>query len=54
MHRYLRAVTFDVAADAYGAFMGRFSEPLAVELVGSADARPSDVAAPAWCLRARV
>jgi SAM-dependent methyltransferase len=30
-------VSFDVAADAYGRFMGRFSRPLAVQFVGVAE-----------------
>jgi SAM-dependent methyltransferase len=33
-------VTFDVSADAYGRFMGRYSEPLAVQFAELADARP--------------
>ena len=28
---YARPVSFDVGADAYGRFMGRYSEPLAIE-----------------------
>ncbi len=33
-------MSFDVAGSAYGAFMGRFSEPLAQEFVGVADLEP--------------
>jgi SAM-dependent methyltransferase len=33
---YSRVVTFDVTADAYARFMGRFSEPLAEQFVGLA------------------
>ncbi|HEU5036570.1 MAG TPA: methyltransferase domain-containing protein [Nocardioides sp.] len=33
-------MAFDVAADAYGRFMGRYSEPLADQLVELADVRP--------------
>jgi hypothetical protein len=32
-------MSFDVSADAYGRFMGRYSEKLAVELANSAGAR---------------
>jgi trans-aconitate methyltransferase len=31
-------VSFDVAADAYGRFMGRFSQPLAVQFIELAEA----------------
>jgi SAM-dependent methyltransferase len=34
-------VSFDVAGSAYGAFMGRFSEPLAQKFVAVADLEPS-------------
>jgi SAM-dependent methyltransferase len=34
-------VSFDVPAESYGRFMGRFSEPLADEFVALADPRPS-------------
>lgn len=33
-------MTFDVSADAYGRFMGRFSEPLAAEFVARLEVRP--------------
>ncbi len=33
-------MSFDVAADAYARFMGRYSEPLAVRFVEQADVRP--------------
>ena len=33
-------MSFDVAGSVYGAFMGRFSEPLAQEFVGVADLEP--------------
>ena len=36
---YIRAVTFDVAADSYNRFMGRYSEPLAVQFAELADVR---------------
>jgi trans-aconitate methyltransferase len=32
-------MAFDVAADAYGRFMGRYSEPLADQVVGLAGVR---------------
>jgi hypothetical protein len=32
-------VTFDVPADAYARFMGRYSEPLAVQFAELADVR---------------
>jgi SAM-dependent methyltransferase len=35
-------VSFDVAADAYGRFMGRFSEPLAAQFTGFADVATAD------------
>jgi SAM-dependent methyltransferase len=35
-------VTFRVSADAYGRFMGRFSEPLAVQFAELAHVRPGD------------
>lgn len=37
---YSRTVAFDVAASAYGRFMGRYSEPLADQLVELAGVRP--------------
>lgn len=36
---YIRLVSFDVGADAYGRFMGRFSEPLAVGFAEAAHLR---------------
>ena len=33
-------MSFDVGADAYGQFMGRFSEPLATEFIALLDRRP--------------
>src|SRR6478752_2390710 len=51
-------MTFDVTADAYGRFMGRFSEPLAeqfVELAGlSAGQRALDVGCGPGALTARL
>ena len=34
-------MTFDVSADAYGRFMGRFSEPLAVAFVDAVGIAPA-------------
>jgi SAM-dependent methyltransferase len=42
-------VTFDVAAQAYGRFMGRFSEPLAVEFADFCGARPGQRALDVGC-----
>jgi SAM-dependent methyltransferase len=42
-------VTFDVGADAYGRFMGRFSEPLAERFVELGDPRPGDRALDVGC-----
>jgi SAM-dependent methyltransferase len=39
---YLFPVSFDVAADAYGSFMGRYSEPLAAEFLDLLDLRSGD------------
>jgi SAM-dependent methyltransferase len=36
----VRLVSFDVAAEAYGRFMGRYSEPLADEFLGVVGPRP--------------
>jgi SAM-dependent methyltransferase len=42
-------MTFDVAADAYTRFMGRFSEPLAVEFAALLDLREGDRALDVGC-----
>ncbi len=42
-------MSFDVTADAYGRFMGRFSEPLAERLVAHVDARPGQRALDVGC-----
>jgi SAM-dependent methyltransferase len=42
-------MSFDVAATAYGAFMGRFSEPLAREFIGVADLEPGHRALDVGC-----
>lgn len=41
---YIRSVSFDVSADAYARFIGRFSEPLAERFVQLADVRSGDQA----------
>jgi SAM-dependent methyltransferase len=58
-HRfYSRVVTFDVTADAYGRFMGRFSEPLAEQFVAfvgvAAGQRVLDVGCGPGALTARL
>ena len=42
-------MSFDVAADAYGRFMGRYSEPLAEQFVELADIRPGRRALDVGC-----
>ncbi len=42
-------MTFDVAADSYQRFMGRYSEPLAVEFVRLADPQPGQRALDVGC-----
>lgn len=42
-------MTFDVAADAYTRFMGRFSEPLAVEFTAMLTLKPGDRALDVGC-----
>lgn len=42
-------MSFDVGVDAYGRFMGRFSEPLADEFVRWVGVRPGDVALDVGC-----
>lgn len=42
-------MTFDVAADLYGRFMGRYSEPLAEEFVAVADLQPGSRALDVGC-----
>ena len=42
-------MTFDVSADAYARFMGRFSEPLAVQFVELAQVRAGDRALDVGC-----
>ncbi len=42
-------VSFDVPAEAYGRFMGQFSEPLAVQFVELADLRPGQRAIDVGC-----
>ena len=46
---YARGVTFDVSADAYGRFMGRFSEPLAVAFVDAVGIAPARTALDVGC-----
>lgn len=43
------SVTFDVSADAYGRFMGRYSERLAGEFLGLLDPRPGQRALDVGC-----
>jgi SAM-dependent methyltransferase len=42
-------VTFDVSADAYADFMGRYAEPLAVQFAEFADVRPGQRALDVGC-----
>jgi SAM-dependent methyltransferase len=42
-------VTFEVAADSYARFMGRFSEPLAVQFLRAADVQPGQRALDVGC-----
>jgi SAM-dependent methyltransferase len=42
-------VSFEVSADAYGRFMGRFAEPLAVQFVALADVGPGQRALDVGC-----
>jgi SAM-dependent methyltransferase len=42
-------MSFDVAAESYGRFMGRFSEPLAVEFVAAVGLRPGQRALDVGC-----
>ena len=42
-------MTFNVSADAYGRFMGRFSEPLAAQFVELAQAKPGQRALDVGC-----
>ena len=42
-------MSFEVAADAYGRFMGRFSEPLAVQLATLVDPQPGQRALDVGC-----
>ena len=42
-------MTFDVSADAYGRFMGRFSEPLAVQFADRLPMHPGDRALDVGC-----
>jgi SAM-dependent methyltransferase len=42
-------MSFDVSADAYGRFMGRFSEPLAVQFVEYAGVQPGQRAVDVGC-----
>jgi SAM-dependent methyltransferase len=42
-------VSFDVTADAYGRFMGRFSEPLAARFADAAGVRPGERALDVGC-----
>jgi SAM-dependent methyltransferase len=46
---YIRVVSFNVTADAYTRFMGRFSEPLAVEFVKRAGVREGQRALDVGC-----
>ncbi|MDQ1668567.1 MAG: hypothetical protein QOE40_628, partial [Actinomycetota bacterium] len=42
-------MTFDVSADAYADFMGRYAEPLAVQFAEFADVRPGQRALDVGC-----
>lgn len=42
-------MNFDVTADAYGRFMGRYAEPLAVRFLAWADVRPGQSAVDVGC-----
>lgn len=46
---YICVVSFNVTADAYTRFMGRFSEPLAVQFVERAGVRPGQQALDVGC-----
>lgn len=46
---YIREVAFNVTADAYARFMGRYSEPLAVQFVDLARVRAGDLALDVGC-----
>jgi SAM-dependent methyltransferase len=46
---YAGAMSFDVGADAYGCFMGRYSEPLAVRFAALVEARPGQRALDVGC-----
>jgi SAM-dependent methyltransferase len=46
---YLRGMTFDVTAEAYDRFMGRFSEPLAARFVELAQVKPGQRALDVGC-----
>jgi SAM-dependent methyltransferase len=46
---YVREVSFDVTADAYGRFMGQYSEPLAAEFVTLVDPRSGQRALDVGC-----
>jgi SAM-dependent methyltransferase len=46
---YLRCVIFDVSADAYGQFIGLYSEPLAAQFADLAGARPGQRALDVGC-----
>lgn len=46
---YVRVVTFDVSADSYDRFMGRFSEPLAEQFMGFVDVQPGRRALDVGC-----
>ena len=46
---YLRAVSFNVTADAYARFMGRYAEPLAVQFANLADVRAGQRALDVGC-----
>jgi SAM-dependent methyltransferase len=46
---YSRLVGFDVSAEAYGQFMGRYSEPLALQLVSLVEPRPGQRALDVGC-----
>ena len=46
---YFRLVSFDVSADAYGRFMGRYSEQLAVPFLDQADVQAGQQALDVGC-----
>jgi SAM-dependent methyltransferase len=49
LRAYIRPVSFDVAADAYGRFMGQYSEPLAERFMDFVGAQPGQQALDVGC-----